>query len=157
MEAYDQRLIERQHYAGILFPGSLVIICLVQRSLRLAATKKILTARAWVQKALSIAASMVWPRSRQVKREAFNDRLSGLATRNLFSWTFFTEGIRAEERSFWKHEWLEKLVSRELGAYSSESSSSGIEGEGKHPNFEYIRRWQDDVEAVSDWESQSSQ
>lgn len=98
---------------------------------------------------------MIWPRSRQSKEEgAFNDRLSGLATRNLFSWTFFTEGIRTEEKPLWKHEWLEMLVNRELGASSSESSSSGLKEDAKGPDFDTIRGWQEDVsmQAISDCE-----
>lgn len=102
---------------------------------------------------------MIRPSFRQSKEEeGFNDRLSELATRNLFSWTYFTEGIRTEEKPLWKHEWLEMTVNRELGADSSESSSSGIEGEANDQKFEYIKRWQEDVsvQAISDCECQSS-
>lgn len=74
-----------------------------------------------------------------------NDRLSRKATRNLFSWTLFTEGTRTEERSLWKHEWLEPLLKIDLSVESSASSSSNSEDEAKYRNFEYIEKWQNDV------------
>ncbi|PLB54075.1 hypothetical protein P170DRAFT_397106 [Aspergillus steynii IBT 23096] len=116
-------------------------------TLRTIVTKILLSVCAWMQIALSIAASMPWSSFRPSKQENFNDRLSALATRNLFSWTFFTQGIRTEERSLFKHEWLEMLVTRDTGADCSQFSSSGVEDEAKHLDFEDIRRWQENVSA----------
>ncbi|PWY74345.1 hypothetical protein BO70DRAFT_258581, partial [Aspergillus heteromorphus CBS 117.55] len=36
--------------------------------------------------------------------------LSEVATRNTFSWTLFSDGIRQEEKKLWNHEWLSFLV-----------------------------------------------
>ncbi|KAJ5181266.1 hypothetical protein N7491_000819 [Penicillium cf. griseofulvum] len=79
--------------------------------------------------------------------------LSEIATRNLFSWTFFTEGIRTDEKPFWEHDWLKSLVKWDLGVESSECSSSGTDGKGGHQNYEYIEKWKEDVSvhAISDF------
>lgn len=77
--------------------------------------------------------------------EGFDDVVSELATRNLFSWTLFFEGIRPEEKPLWKHEWLEFLVDRDDNSALSESSSSGREDEVDDRNLDYVRKWQDDV------------
>ncbi|KAJ5801155.1 uncharacterized protein N7518_003223 [Penicillium psychrosexuale] len=86
------------------------------------------------------------PRAIQQKEEkSLNDRLSRIATRNLFSWTLFIDGIRTEEKPLWKHDWLEDLIERDLSVESSESSSSATEGEAKHQTTEYIEKWLEDA------------
>lgn len=81
-------------------------------------------------KALSIGSSIIRSSLLQTDTEdVFDDELSELATRNLLSWTFFSEGIRREEKPLWTHEWLEILVDREDGEELSESSSSDLEDE----------------------------
>jgi len=135
-------------------------MCLLGRSFKLVAYKQILNFRAWVARAISILTSKIRPNYWQLKdEEAFSDRLSGLATRNLFSWTFFADGIRTEEKPLWKHEWLEMLLEWDLGADASESSSSEMTDEAKYRSLEYIKRWQEDVSlhAISDCECQSKQ
>lgn len=77
--------------------------------------------------------------------QEFDDSVSEIATRNLFSWTFFAEGVRAEEKVLWKHEWLEFLINKDYTAGSSESSSSDREAEVGR-NFDDIRKWQDEVQ-----------
>ena len=77
--------------------------------------------------------------------EHFNDRLSALATHNIFSWTLFTEGIRTEEKCLWRHEWLAILLDRDLTCESSDSSVSTERGEGDDQRIERIQRWQEDV------------
>ncbi|KAB8266162.1 hypothetical protein BDV32DRAFT_156218 [Aspergillus pseudonomiae] len=90
------------------------------------------------------------PREGSDEEEGFDDRLSELATRNIFSWIFFTEGTRPEERELWKHEWLELLVDRDYGVESSESSSSEVEeGGANSENLRYVHMWRDNVLAPS--------
>lgn len=96
--------------------------------------------------------SVIWSSLLQSDTEdVFDDKLSELATRNLFSWTFFTEGVRPEEKALWKHEWLEIVVDREDGEELSESSSSDHEGEVNGRNFDSIQRWQDNVAVQSEY------
>jgi hypothetical protein len=92
------------------------------------------------------------PNPVQLKKEKTH-RLSEIATQNLFSWKFFTEGIRTDEKPLWEHEWVEGLVKRDLGVELSECSSSGTEGEARHQNYEYIEKWKEDVSvhAISDF------
>lgn len=62
--------------------------------------KERITVQVWMEKACLIVTSKIWPKFRHPKEEGgFNDRLSEIATRNLSSWTFFTEGVRTEEKS----------------------------------------------------------
>lgn len=75
----------------------------------------------------------------------FGDRLSRAATRNLFSWTLFTEGTRTEELSLWRHEWLEDLLERHLSIDSSGSRSSGDGDETKQQNETHVSKWLEDV------------
>lgn len=81
------------------------------------------------------------------KEEIFDDTLSELATRNIFSWTFFSEGTRSEERELWKHEWLELLVDRNDGAESSESSPSEVEDVANSEQLQHVQKWRDNVVA----------
>jgi hypothetical protein len=59
---------------------------------------------------------------------AFDERLSEVATRNVFSWTFFSEGIRSDELPLWNHEWLQFLLERESdngdGSVCSDSTAN---------------------------------
>lgn len=119
-------------------------------SVKIVAYKQLSTICAWMRKAITISMSVVRPSSQQPDEETFNDRFSELATRNLFSWTYFTDGIRPEEKPLWKHEWLEPLLDRELDADSSESSSSETDGNSLHQKMGYIRRWQEDVSASAE-------
>ncbi|KAF2245052.1 hypothetical protein BU26DRAFT_490162 [Trematosphaeria pertusa] len=41
------------------------------------------------------------------------ERLSEIATRNIFSWTFFSDGVRLDELPMWEHEWLSFLLDHE--------------------------------------------
>lgn len=139
--------------------GSLATICLLRGSIKLFAYKHFRHFGARAASAIAIVTSKIWPNLQNLKgKEPFSDRLSGLATRNLFSWTLFTEGVRTEEKPLWKHEWLETLIKRDLNANLSESSSSGMEGEDKYQDIEYIKSWQEDVSihAVSDCECLSN-
>ncbi|KAE8137960.1 hypothetical protein BDV38DRAFT_292574 [Aspergillus pseudotamarii] len=77
--------------------------------------------------------------------EAFDDTLSELVTRNIFSWTFFTEGTRPEEREFWKHEWLELLIDSDDDVESSETSSSDVDDRANSENLNHVQKWWDDV------------
>lgn len=130
-----------QQNIGVLFPASLAIICLIPSSMKRMINKPLLTIRSYL-----IATLKIWSRFGQSKEEeTFNGRVSELATRNLFSWTFFTEGVRTEEKLLWKHEWLQILVNRELIGNSSASSSSGIEDETENLSFGSIERWREDV------------
>lgn len=132
----------------MLFPGGLAISCLLRRPIKTAVYQKLLYVGAWVRRTLAISPSALPLSLRPLKEErTFSDRHSEMATRNLFSWTFFTEGIRTEEKSLWEHEWLRFIVERDSGPGSSESSSSGSEDEAKDSKFENIRRWQEDVSA----------
>ncbi|EIT82309.1 hypothetical protein AO1008_02659 [Aspergillus oryzae 100-8] len=81
------------------------------------------------------------------KEEIFDDTLSELATRNIFSWTSFSEGTRSEERELWKHEWLELLVDRNDGAESSESSPSEVEDVANSEQLQHVQKWRDNVVA----------
>jgi hypothetical protein len=70
---------------------------------------------------------------------------SEIATRSLFSWTIFADGIRAEENTLWGHELLESTTDRDDNAGLSESSSSDREDEGNDRNFDCVQKWQDEV------------
>ena len=89
------------------------------------------------------------------QRESIDEVFSELATRNLFSWTFFAQGIRTEEKPFWQHEWLESLVDREESIESSNSEFSDLEGEVNNQSevsdqkLRSIQMWQDGVVAHS--------
>ncbi|KAE8323648.1 hypothetical protein BDV39DRAFT_195723 [Aspergillus sergii] len=87
------------------------------------------------------------PREDLYKEEIFDDTLSELATRNIFSWTFFSEGTRPEERELWKHEWLELLVDRNDGAESSESSVTDVDDEANCKKLEHVHKWRGNVMA----------
>ncbi|KAK2883365.1 hypothetical protein FQN49_000005 [Arthroderma sp. PD_2] len=54
-----------------------------------------------------------------------NERLSECATRNLFSWTFFPDGTRLEDKQLWRHEWLSLLLNVGDGDSKTCSSMSG--------------------------------
>ncbi|KAF1949131.1 hypothetical protein CC80DRAFT_529610 [Byssothecium circinans] len=41
------------------------------------------------------------------------EKLSEIATRNIFSWTFFSNGVRPDEMPMWRHEWLSILLDHE--------------------------------------------
>ncbi|OAL72543.1 hypothetical protein A7D00_3545 [Trichophyton violaceum] len=62
-----------------------------------------------------------------------NERLSEVATRNLFSWTLFSDGVRKEDKELWHHEWLEFLLGVEENASATDSnlSLSSINGQSK--------------------------
>jgi hypothetical protein len=64
-----------------------------------------------------------------VQELTFDDRLSEVATRNVFSWTYFSDGIRSDELPLWNHEWLQFLLERESddGDGSVGSDSTGEE------------------------------
>ncbi|OGM50609.1 hypothetical protein ABOM_000524 [Aspergillus bombycis] len=81
--------------------------------------------------------------------EVFDDTLSELATRNIFSWIFFTEGTRPEERELWKHEWLELLVDRDVGAESSESTESELDDGADCENLRFVYTWRENGVAQS--------
>ncbi|KAB8206000.1 hypothetical protein BDV34DRAFT_234945 [Aspergillus parasiticus] len=87
------------------------------------------------------------PREDLDKEEIFDDTLSELATRNIFSWTFFSEGTRPEERELWKHELLELLVDRDDGAESSESSVTDVDDEANCKKLEHVHKWRGNVMA----------
>lgn len=129
-------------------------MCFLGRSIKVVIYKQFLKICAWMERFTSVCTSATRANSRHLKEEEdpTSDRLSSLATRNLFSWTFFTDGIRTDEKPFWEHEWLYMVVSRDLDDDSSESSLSDVEGELKHLDLEVIRKWQEDVaaEAISD-------
>lgn len=100
----------------------------------------------WIKRTLIAASSVIRMNGRQVTAdEHFNDRLSALATRNIFSWTLFTEGIRTEEKCLWRHEWLAVVLDRDLIRESSDSDVSIERGEGDDQRIERIQRWQEDV------------
>ena len=121
------------------------MICLLPKSTKIAIYKQLQVILAWAKGTFTVA-SVIWPSFQHPKEEDTPDeRLSMLATRNLFSWTLFTEGTRIEERSLWKHEWLSNLVNRGLDAISTESSPSEFESEVDCQKIEYIRSWQEDV------------
>lgn len=84
------------------------------------------------------------------EEDVFDDTLSELATRNIFSWTFFTEGTRQEERELWKHEWLELLVDRADSADTSESSSSEVGYEVNKEQLQHVQAWRDTIAAQSE-------
>lgn len=69
-----------------------------------------------------------------------------MATRGVFSWTFFTEGTRAEEKHFWDHEWLEILPARQAREDLDGSSSSESELEANIPKIDAIQEWRDAIE-----------
>lgn len=41
------------------------------------------------------------------------ENLSEVATRNIFSWTFFSDGVRQDELPLWEHEWLSLLLDQD--------------------------------------------
>ncbi|KAE8421974.1 hypothetical protein BDV36DRAFT_280286 [Aspergillus pseudocaelatus] len=84
------------------------------------------------------------------EEEVYEDTFSELATRNIFSWTFFTEGTRPEQRELWKHEWLELLRDRDDGVESSESSSSEVGDEANKEKLQHVQTWRDTIAAQSD-------
>ena len=111
-------------------------------------------------RAIAMATSIVRPSSQQSEEDGIpNERLSELATRNLFSWTFFTEGRRTEDKLLWKHEWLDMLIDRNNDVDSSESSSSGSKNKVKCSAFAKVVKWQEDVfvHAVADMECRFDQ
>jgi hypothetical protein len=89
--------------------------------------------------------SRIYPGMDWVSTEEFDESLSEIATRSLFSWTIFADGIRAEENTLWGHELLESMTDRDDNAGLSESSSSDREDEGNDRNFDCVRKWQDEV------------
>ncbi|KAJ9488277.1 hypothetical protein VN97_g5032 [Penicillium thymicola] len=119
-----------QKYSTLPLSGTLAVVCLLPNLIRSAAHEHLLFARSWLKKKLSPSPPSIGPSLvRPSVQEGFDDSVSELATRNLFSWTFFSEGIRPGEKTLWKHEWLELLIDRDDNAALSESSSSGREDE----------------------------
>ncbi|KAL4955728.1 hypothetical protein BDW69DRAFT_204224 [Aspergillus filifer] len=54
-----------------------------------------------------------WMMKGASKSDTSNEEcLSSSATRSLFTWTFFTEETRLEDREIWRHEWLRFLLER---------------------------------------------
>ncbi|RMJ28631.1 hypothetical protein PHISP_00488 [Aspergillus sp. HF37] len=104
----------------------------------------------WLKGIFSTASLFAGPKTSQPGKEpdegTFDELLSELATRNLFTWTFFTQGIRAEEKPLWKHEWLNFMFDdSEDEADSTECSSPVPEDEENGQKSERIQRWQGDV------------
>ncbi|EFE44572.1 hypothetical protein TRV_00638 [Trichophyton verrucosum HKI 0517] len=60
-----------------------------------------------------------------------NERLSEVATRNLFSWTLFSDGVRKEDKELWHHEWLEFLLGVDDNASETDSNLTSINGQSK--------------------------
>ncbi|KAE8148991.1 hypothetical protein BDV25DRAFT_157179 [Aspergillus avenaceus] len=132
------------HKYSILLPSALAVIGLLPHSIRYSAYNAIIFVHSSLKGLLG--PTVIWRRSRQPDEEEFlDDELSELATRNLFSWTFFTEGIRIEEKIFWEHEWLEFLIDREERVELSEHSSSNSEGGLNDQKLDFIRMWQGGV------------
>jgi hypothetical protein len=50
---------------------------------------------------------------RHPDKAALHEQLSEVATRNIFSWTFFPDGVRPEELPMWEHEWLSFLLDQD--------------------------------------------
>ncbi|KAJ6184865.1 hypothetical protein N7519_006166 [Penicillium mononematosum] len=131
-------------YSTIL-TGTLAVICLLPNSVRSSANGYLLFTYSWLKKKLSTLAIIGPSLAQPSVEEGFDESVSEIATRNLFSWTFFAEGVRAEEKTHWKHEWLEFLTDRDDNAVLSESSSSDREHGVNDRNFDYVRKWQNEV------------
>jgi hypothetical protein len=130
-------------YSTLLLPGTLAVICLLPNSVRSSAKEYLLFTYSWLKKKPSTL-PIIGPRLAQPSvEEEVDESVSEIATRNLFSWTFFAEGIRAEEGTLWKYEWLEFMTCREDNAGLSESSSSDGEDEVNDRNIDYVRKWRD--------------
>jgi hypothetical protein len=104
----------------------------------------------WLKGVFSTASSIACRKAPQPDEGSdegiFDDILSELATRNLFSWTFFTEGIRTQEKPLWNHEWLNFMLDdSEDEAGSTECSSPIPKDEENGQTFDRIQRWQGDV------------
>lgn len=74
-----------------------------------------------------------------------NEDFSELSTRSVFSWTFFTDGVRPKEKHFWDHEWLEILVRRQARDETSGSSSSQGSMKTRSDHLDRIQQWRDKV------------
>jgi hypothetical protein len=64
---------------------------------------------------------LLWPPGKALPCE----KLSEIATRNIFSWTFFSDGVRPDEMAMWRHEWLSFLLDHE----SDDENTSVISSE----------------------------
>jgi hypothetical protein len=64
---------------------------------------------------------ILWPPGEALPYE----KLSEIATRNIFSWTFFSDGVRLDELPMWEHEWLSFLLDHE----SDDGNASVTSGE----------------------------
>lgn len=75
-------------------------------------------------------------RRRGIPDSTFSEELSERATRNLFSWTFFSDGVKHTEKEIWRHEWLNLLL--DLSDDDSLSSSSSTP---RDPSESNISNW----------------
>ncbi|KAM5470373.1 hypothetical protein MferCBS49748_002546 [Microsporum ferrugineum] len=75
----------------------------------------------------------------QISNNDFNERLSETATRNLFSWTFFPDGVRLEDKEIWHHEWLDVLLS--IDDNDSAVTSSSCISSAKRRSKSIILSW----------------
>ncbi|KAJ5587824.1 uncharacterized protein N7459_003589 [Penicillium hispanicum] len=127
-----------EQFSGLLLPGGLVIVCLLPRSSLSAIHRRLVAAFSQLGRAFSSIMSAFGPATQQLDDDTFNEEFSELSTRSVFSWTFFTDGIRPEERDIWNHEWLEILLRRQARYDTSSSSSSDVEMETNgHKNQSY--------------------
>ncbi|KAK2757195.1 hypothetical protein FQN54_004709 [Arachnomyces sp. PD_36] len=58
-----------------------------------------------------------------VSKEVCQNGLSQRATRDIFSWIFFADGVKEDESEMWKHEWLEPLLCTVDDDYSESDAS----------------------------------
>ena len=63
---------------------------------------------------------LAWPLEKALPCE----KLSEIATRNVFFWTFFPDGVRPDEMPLWRHEWLNILLDQESDDESMSVTSS---------------------------------
>lgn len=72
-------------------------------------------------------------RPQRISNRDISERLSEVATRNLFSWTLFSDGVKKEDKELWHHEWLEFLlgVNENDSAADSNLSLLSINGQSR--------------------------
>ena len=78
-------------------------------------------------------------------KKPLDEGLSERATRNVFQWAFFNDGVKSEDKEMWHHEWLELLLnSGDDDAVSDDESVSTSLVQRQSAN---VSRW---LESLSD-------
>lgn len=86
--------------SGLLLAGTLAVTYLLPNLVRSSAKEHLLFTYSWLKKKLSTLPIIGLSLAQPSVEEEFDESVSEIATRNLFSWTFFAEGIRAKKRHF---------------------------------------------------------